>query len=71
MADTFSKYDGTVSTNDAKMAKGMTAQMKPHIFEPFKPSPILGFLKNFKLNCDTNGIYEGAAMWLILFFMKQ
>lgn len=47
----------------------MTAQMKTYAFIPFDPILIIGFLKNSKLACDTNGVSEGAAMWLFHLFM--
>lgn len=35
------------------------------------PISIIGFLHVFKMACDNNGTHEGAAMWLIPFFMKK
>lgn len=53
------------------MAKRMTAQMKLHKFDPFDPTSIARFLKNFKPVCDTNGILKGAAMSLFHFLMNR
>lgn len=49
----------------------MTAQMKPHPFNPFDPISIIGFLRNFKLACDTNGVYKDLVMWLFHFLMNE
>lgn len=62
LEDASPKYNTTVSKNVAKMAKRMTALMKPHTFDPFHLISILVILKNFKLACSTSGIQEGAAM---------
>lgn len=53
------------------MAKYTTAQMKAHISGPFNPISITAFLYKFKLACDTNGIREGAAIWISNFFKKK
>lgn len=34
------------------------------------PISILSFLSSFELECDTNGVYEGASFWLLYFFMR-
>lgn len=49
----------------------MTRQMKPHTLNPFDPISINGFLKNDMLACDTNGVHEGATMWLFHFCMNK
>lgn len=67
-ADTSTKYDWSVSRYFAKMARWMTAQMKPHIFDPIS---IVVFLKTFKLACHTNIVREGATMWLFYFFINK
>lgn len=70
LANKWSKYNYTVSKNIIYMVKRMTGQMKPHTFDPFDPILIIGSLRNIKLACDTNGIHECAAIWLLHFFMK-
>lgn len=57
--------------NIDKMSRRMTVQIQSYIFEPFEPTSIIWFLSNFKLACDTNGIHEGAAVWLFNFFIKK
>lgn len=53
------------------MEKRMTAETMPHKFNHFDSISIIGFLKNFKLACHTNGMHEGAAMWLFHFFINK
>lgn len=67
----YTLYDHTVSKNIAKMSKRFSTQMKPHTFDPFDTISIIGFLFNFQLACDTDGIHEGAAIKLFHFFMKK
>lgn len=44
--------------------------MKAHLFDPTDPISIMGFQPAFKHACDMNRIHEGAAMWVLLFFVK-
>lgn len=61
LADTSTKYDHTVLKNAPKMARVMTAQMKPHKFDTADLNFIIEFLKKFKLSCDTNRIHGGET----------
>lgn len=45
--------------------------MKTNIFDPYYPIQIISFFSSFKLDCDTNGIHEVVAMWLLHFFMNK
>lgn len=45
--------------------------MKSNMFYPMDPISILLFLQQFKGVCDTNGILEGIATWLIQYYMKR
>lgn len=45
--------------------------MKAHFFDPINPISIIGFVATFNLACDTNAIYESAAIWLLPFFVKN
>lgn len=56
--------------NVAKMAKRMSAQIKPYSFDPFDQISILQFLNNCKPAFDTNGFEEEPAMWQFYLFMK-
>lgn len=71
LADILTKYYCLVSKNIAKIEKQTTAQIKPHTFNSFDPMSIIGFLKNFKLACDTDGVHEGASMWLLHFVVNK
>lgn len=44
-------------------------QVKSLIFDSFDPILILSFQSVFTLDFDTNGIHEGAALWLFHFFV--
>lgn len=61
LENTSTNYDRTVSKNISEMSKHATVQMKSHTFDPFDAISIIGFMCNFKLGCETNGIHEGAA----------
>lgn len=54
----YKQYKLTVSKNIRRMANRMTAQMKPHIFDPFEPILIIVLTWNFKFACDINGILK-------------
>lgn len=49
----------------------MDVQMKLVLSKPSHQVPILSFLDNSKTACDSNEIYEEAAMWLFQNFMKD
>lgn len=65
------KFDRKMSKNVSEMAKNLTAQIKPHISDPFDPISILRLLKNFKLASDTSGLQEGVAMSFFHFFINK
>lgn len=60
--DISTKYNSTVIKYIAKMAKRMTAQMKPHTFYPIDQIMIIISMKYIKLAHDANGVHESAAM---------
>lgn len=45
--------------------------MNQHTFNTFNYILNVGIQFNFKFSCDTNGINEGAAMWLVHFIIKM
>lgn len=45
--------------------------MNPLIFNATDPIAILNFLPAFKTACDTNGIHEGAAIWIFHFSLRD
>lgn len=63
--------DDQVAWKCAKWAKCIQVQLKTSIFDSFDPISILFFISLFQLVCDTYIIHEGAAMWLLHFFMKK
>lgn len=65
------KFGSTISNNICKTSNRLTARMNSHIFDPFDPISTTMFLYNFNLECDVSGIPEGAAIWLINFFVKK
>lgn len=67
LSDKSSNYVVEVPQSVDKWAKSLQVQMKMQIFDSFDPVSILSFLSAFKLACDTSGVNEGAALWLIGF----
>lgn len=49
----------------------MTAQMKPHPFNPFDPISVISLLEMFTLARNTNVVHKRTAMWLFHFFMSK
>lgn len=47
------------------------SHMNEHCFDPRNLISIIGFLATFKLTCDVTSIHEGAAMEVLLFFIKN
>lgn len=48
--------------------KPLQEQKKSPIYHSFDPVSIIRFLSAFQLARDTNGVYEGDALWLLQFF---
>lgn len=71
LANTSMKYDRSISEYILKRAKHMNMQMKPHTFNPFDKILTTRFLKNLKLNCNTDYVQEGAVMRLFHFIMNK
>ena len=59
------RYHRMDRRNLRHMRKDIDVQMKSRTFDGSKPVTILTFLKEFQDSCNTNGIHEGAARWLI------
>ena len=64
-------YDGSVARRISKLASRLEVQMKTNTFDSRDPVSVLSFLSVFRSACDSNGISEGAAMWLFHYFMKK
>lgn len=68
LTDFPAKKDRSVLKNIAKLAKWISAQIKPNPSRPFDTISIIEFLKKFILACDTGGVHGSAAVWLFHFF---
>lgn len=64
------KYDDDVARKIPKRSMRLTVQMKSHTFDAAEQKTPLSFLDS-KMAYDTNGVHEGAAMWLFHLFMKK
>lgn len=53
------------------MVKKVKSQLKAHVFDPSSSIYIVWFCATSKLSCDTNDIYESAAMWILPFLIKN
>lgn len=53
------------------MTMRMTAQRNKYPIYALSPISIIGFLEKFKLAHGSTDGLEGAAMWLIIFFMNK
>lgn len=61
----------TIAKSVAMCAKRSRVQMKTILFNLFDPTSIKGYLSTFKHVYDTNGIQEGADIWLLPLFMEK
>lgn len=71
LANTKQTYGCKVAKQISKMAKRLEVQMRPNMSDATDPISILSFLSMFQAACDTNGISEGAEMWLFPFFVQK
>lgn len=65
------EYNGHISGKIGKRAESMAGQMKSAVVKPSDLIFVVSFLHNFKTTCDSNGIDEGSAIWLIVHLMKE
>lgn len=49
----------------------MDVEVKSASFKPSDPISVLSFLYIFNTACDSNGIQDGAALWIFQRFMKD
>ena len=49
----------------------MDIQLRGINFNGSDPVSIINFLSTFQTACNTNGVHEGAAMWIFQFFLKD
>lgn len=45
--------------------------MQPRLLDSLKSISIVEIFKNFKFVCDTKRMHEGAAMWILNFFLNK
>lgn len=64
------RHDGCNFGKVAKQAKRMNVQMRSTNFQPSDLFSIMSFLQNYRTACDSNGIHEGAGMWIFQHFVK-
>lgn len=54
-----------------KYAARMETLMKAYKFDDKEPITILSILADFKRACDSNGVFEGIALWLLPAFIRD
>lgn len=65
------RKDETVSSYVFMVVIEVKIKMKAHLFHTSNPIFIIWLLATSKLRCDTNTIYERAAIWVLSFFVKN
>ena len=63
------RYDASTAWRINRYRKKLDVQMKTHTFGGQDPIAVLGFLAQFKMACDHNGVSEGAAVWCFQFYL--
>lgn len=63
-----SQYNDEVAQNVFKLVNRLQVQRKSHTFDSHHPIYVTSFLSAYKLTCNTNGEYDGAALQLLYFF---
>lgn len=71
LANRSPRYVNTVSGYAAKLVMKAMWHMKAHVFNSKNPISIISSIAKFYLACDTNKIYEGAAMWVLPHFVEE
>ena len=64
------QYDSSVTKKLSKIRKRMEPEMRPHLFDGSDPITIIPFLEAFRDSCNVNGVHEGAALWLVGYFLR-
>lgn len=64
-------YNGKTAARTAKLVKQMETVIKRYKSEDSDPVTILSVLGQFKQACDSNGVPEGVATWLLPFSMAK
>lgn len=71
LVDISDYHDDEVGKSLAKHAKHLQLHMKSQKCDSLDPILIISFLLSFRLACDTNGLNEGATVWLLHFFLER
>lgn len=70
LADFCPRYDDTVSSYIAKLAKKAKSLKKAHSFGPKDPIITVGLLATFRLTCVSKKSHESAAMWVLPHYVQ-
>lgn len=65
-----SEHNRRVSKITARWASRPQSQMRSRTLDAFNPISVINFLSSFNLECDINGMNDGAVMWLFHFLLK-
>lgn len=65
------RYNSKIASNITKLIKMLRWQLKETDFEEKISISILFVLKEFRDVCDSIGIHEKVATWLVFYFMKR
>lgn len=71
LSDCSSRYDGTVSSNIAKLVEKPMSQMKTFFIGQKYPTSIIGFLATLKLPCHFTRFCEGAAVLILPHYVQE
>lgn len=71
LMNTPQQFDSKNASRISKLVKKMRSRLKETDFNAIDPILILACLTEFRDACDNIGTHEGAAMWLISYFMKK
>ena len=63
------RYDANTARRINRFRKKLDVEMKTHTFGGQDPIAVLGFLAQYKMACDRNGVSEGAAVWCFQFYL--
>lgn len=67
----FQRYNSKVASGVAKFARKIRTRKKKTDFDEIDPSSILAFLNEQLDVCDSIGIEDEVATWLVCYSMKQ
>lgn len=71
LVDNLQMYNDNVAGKILKWSRLLMVQVKSETLDAVGPITILSSLNDLKLACKTNGVHEGAAIWLFHLFTKK